>query len=158
MAIVFNADEVLGMAVEIERNGAKFYRKAADSNSELRDLLLQIAGQEDEHEETFSALRSQLQGRETESTAFDPDGEAQLYLKAMADSHVFNVKEDAATALTGDETAEQIIDLAIGKEKDSIVFYTGLEKMVPESLGKDRMDLIIKEEFRHIVWLNERRS
>ena len=30
MSIVFNADEILEMAEQIERNGAKFYRRASE--------------------------------------------------------------------------------------------------------------------------------
>ena len=34
MAYVFNADEILEMAIQIEQNGAAFYRKAADLQSD----------------------------------------------------------------------------------------------------------------------------
>lgn len=51
MGIKFNADEVLQMACQIERNGSKFYR---DAQAKLKDsradvLLLKLAEQEDEH-------------------------------------------------------------------------------------------------------------
>ena len=59
--INFNADEIFEMAEQIERNGAKFYRKAAESiDSKSRDLLLGLAAMEDEHQKTFAAMRGEL--------------------------------------------------------------------------------------------------
>ena len=43
--------------------------------------------------------------------------------------------------------------MAIGLEQDSIVFYLGMKDMVAGSLGKDRIDGIIKEEMYHVVTL-----
>ena len=77
-----------------------------------------------------------------------------MYLKAMADGYVFDVKKDPAAQLTGKESAKDILTEAIGKEKDSIVFYLGLKEFAPESLGKDKIEGIIKEEMRHIGYLN----
>ena len=38
-----------------------------------------------------------------------------------------------------------IFRAAIGLEKDSIIFYLGMKELVPENLGKNRIDKIIKE-------------
>ena len=43
-----------------------------------------------------------------------------------------------------------MLRMAIGLEKDSIVFYLGLKELVPERLGKGRLDGIIQEEYGHI--------
>ena len=37
MAYVFNADEILEMAIQIEENGAAFYRKAAELQEDASD-------------------------------------------------------------------------------------------------------------------------
>jgi len=158
MSIVFNADEVFEIAAQIERNGGEFYRRAAENNSEGRDFLLEIAEQEDRHLATFEAMRKKLTAREKETTAFDPDGAGALYLKAMAGGHVFDVKKNPSETLKGNESLEEIINIAIGMEKDSILFYVGLKEMVPEILGKGKMDHIIKEEMKHICWLSDKLS
>ena len=44
----------------------------------------------------------------------------------------------------------EILKSAIEAEKDSIVFYLGMKEAVPENLGKDRIETIIKEEMGHI--------
>ena len=87
--------------------------------------------------------------------AFDPGGEAALYLRAMADGHIFDVNSDPSELLTGKEMLGDILHIAIGKEKDSVVFYTGMKEMVSERLGKGRIADIIKEEMKHIRVLSE---
>jgi rubrerythrin len=158
MSIPFNADEVFEMAEQIERNGARFYRRAAEGTAEQgnRQLLLDLAVMEDEHERTFASMRAHLPDAEQGATVFDPDGQAALYLRAMADGYVFDVKTDPTELFTGKETMEDILQKAIGMEKDSIVFYLGIKELVPERLGKGRIDAIIREEMNHITSLSKR--
>ncbi len=157
MSIPFNADEIFEMAEQIERNGARFYRRAAEGTAEQqnRQLLLDLAGMEDEHEKTFASMRAHLADAERRATVFDPEGQAALYLRAMADGYVFDIKADPAGLFTGNETMENILQKAIGMEKDSIVFYLGMKELVPKGLGKDRIDAIIKEEMDHITSLSK---
>ena len=158
MSITFNAFEIFEMAEQIERNGVKFYRKAAEgiSDRDVRQMLLDFAEMEAEHEETFAGMRKQLSDRERELRVFDPENEVALYLQAMASGHVFDLKKDPGEQLTGTETVEDILKLAIDAEKDSIVFYLGLKDFVPVKAGKDRVEAIIKEEMGHIAVLNRR--
>jgi rubrerythrin len=142
----FNADEVFEMAEQIERNGAEFYRKAADdvTDSSARTLLQKLAAMEDAHEKTFAVLRKDLTDAEKEPIIFDPQGENALYLKALADSRVFFDKDIDTSSL------ETILKDAIVAEKDSIVFYLGMKEIVPQGRGQERVDRIIKEEMDHI--------
>ena len=156
MGIPFNADEVFEMAEQIERNGAKFYRAAAVKFPEVRQVLSDLAAMEDEHEKTFAAMRAELSGTEMEPPVFDPDGQAQMYLRAMADEYVFDIKTDPLEQLAGQETPEDVLKMAIGLEKDSIAFYVGLKESVSRKAGKDKVEAIIKEEMGHIVTLSQK--
>ena len=159
MPIKFNAEEVLDMAAQIERNGGVFYRHAAKNNEEGRELLLRLAEQEDEHLALFERMRDELTSAESEGTAFDPYEEASLYLKAMADAHVFDLKGgDPTRMLKGDESLDDIIHVALRAEADSIAFFLGMKDLVPDSLGRDRVDSLIKEEMKHIRWLHDRHA
>lgn len=63
MPIEFNADEIFLLAKRIERNGAEFYRKAAEiikPGSPAEQLLLGLAAMEDEHLETFIEMRRSM--------------------------------------------------------------------------------------------------
>ncbi|UCG21581.1 MAG: ferritin family protein [Deltaproteobacteria bacterium] len=157
MSFDFNADEILAMAEQIERNGALFYRKAAGlvKNAEVNKLLLDLAAWEEGHEKAFASMRNILKERERQPTTFDPEDETSLYLRAMADGHVFDVRVDPTDKLTGKESVTDILRMAIGQEKDSIIFYLGVRDLVSEVMGKDKIDEIIREEMRHIGFLNK---
>ncbi len=152
--ISFNADEIFEIAVQIERNGAAFYRKAAEpAEGANRDLLLGLAMMEDDHKETFTAMRAKLTDADKRSITPDPGNQALLYLQAMAYGNVFSA--NPAEGLTGTETMEEILNTAIGLEKDSIVYYEGMKTVVPATAGKEQVEGIIEQEFGHIVELTK---
>ena len=152
----FNAAEVFNVAVRIEENGAKFYRKAAQmqSDTENKQFLEQLAAMEDKHKSSFLKMSSGLTEAEKTQQVFDPEGEAERYLAAMADTHGGEGSPSAADALTGGETMEEILKTAIGLEKESILFYLGVKDLVPPKFGKDKVDAIIEEERRHVIQLS----
>jgi rubrerythrin len=156
MGIKFNADEIFEMAEQMERNGAKFYNKAAEASAAARsrELLRDLAAMEVVHEKTFADMRTELSGKERAATVFDPDDVAASYLQAFADGHVFNVNQDPSELLTGREKMEEILERAIGLERDSIAFYMGIRESVPENLGRDNIDGIIREEMKHVTTLS----
>jgi len=151
MSIDFNADEVFEIAEQIERNGAKFYRTVAENvtDADKRKILINLAEMEDEHEQTFKTMRSELSQDEKVVTTFDPEGESERYLRALADTRVFYEKEIDITSF------EEILKAAIAAEKDSIVFYLGMKGVVPVHQGKEKLDGIIKEEMGHISLLSK---
>ncbi len=152
MSYDFNADDIFEIAEQLERNGATFYRDAAGSvdDSDVKKFLLEFAAMEDEHEKTFINLRKELTTAEKTPTVFDPGNEAALYLKALADTRVFFKKEIDTSSV------QEIFKSAVTAEKDSIIFYLGMKDLVPATLGKGRMDAIIKEEMGHIRILSQK--
>jgi len=155
MAFIFNADEVFAMAEQIERNGAAFYRQAAKQFPAQQRLLTTIAEQEDGHCAIFSAWRRQLTAKDKEAAVHDPTNEAEDFLRAMADRRIIDVTRGPKSVLKGDESFGDILGIAVGMEKNSIAFYAGMQEMVSPALGRDKLDLIIKEEQKHIVFLNK---
>lgn len=151
MVYDFTADDVFEMAEQLERNGAKFYRTAAEnvSDPKSKDLLIELAAMEDEHLKTFASLKADLTEAEKTTTVFDPEDESALYLSALADTRVFFEKEIDVSSM------KDILKAAILAEKDSIVFYLGMKDFVPDQLGKNRLDTIIKEEMGHIRILSK---
>ncbi len=158
MSITFNADEIFEMAEEMERTGALFYRKAAQntSDSQTKQMLLDMADMEDKHLQVFAQMRKQLSGQETGDTVFDPDNEAALYLRAMADSHGCEGKKTPNEELTGNETPKEILEIALNSEKESVVFYSGLKSLVPPKAGRDKVKAVIREELAHIATLHNK--
>lgn len=152
MPFDFNADNILEVAQQLERNGAKFYRQAAETVSDAahKSFLIELADMEADHEEIFGAMRAELFENEKAGTVFLPEGDAAIYLQALADTRVFFEKE------IDPQSMEDIYKAAITAEKDSIVFYLGLQDMVSATLGKERIDQIINEEKEHLKLLSQK--
>lgn len=142
----FNAHDIFEMAVMIEKNGAVFYREAAEQveKSDQKELLLELARMENSHETTFAKMQKELQDQEMFTTTFDPENENVLYLKALADTKVFSGKNKP------EKSIRSILSGAIQVEKDSIAFYTGMKELIPEKYGQAKINDIIKEEMSHI--------
>ena len=156
MSIVFNADEVFEMAEQIERNGAKYYRRAAEfvKDKEAKQMLISLAEMEDSHLKIFAGMRAKLTAKQTEPTVYDPEEMTGKYLKALADGNVFDMSVDPAAKLTGKESLVDILRTALQMEKESIVFYNGMKMYVPASLGHKQLNAIIEEEFSHITLIS----
>jgi len=152
MAFDFNANEIFDIARQLEQNGALFYRTAAENveGEEEKSFLLELASMEDDHEKIFADMQKDLSYGETKATVFDPDEETALYLKALADTRIFYEKKAPGKEM------KKILLSAIQTEKDTIVFYLGMKEFVPEKLGKNKLDGIIKEEMGHISLLADR--
>jgi rubrerythrin len=152
MSNEFNANEIFEIAIKIEQNGAIFYRDAAKQvkGEKEKKFLLDLAKMEDDHEATFATMQKELKDEETVSTAFDPDDETVLYLKALADTRVFSEQK------IPDSSFKNILSCAIQAEKDSIAFYLGMKALVPPKLGQSKIDDIIKEEMSHIKLLADK--
>ena len=152
MSITFNADEIFEMAEQIERNGAKFYREAAQNASDpkVTEMLLSLAAMEDGHEQTFSDMRKELSAADKASNIFDPDNEVAQYLQTMADFHGIEGKASSTEKLTGNETVAEILKIAIQAEKNSIAFYVGIKDMLTSKSGKRKIRDIIIEEMAHV--------
>ena len=157
MAIAFNAAEVLKIAIQIEQNGARFYRKVAQGieDQQLKSKFVELAEREDDHGNTFAQMQLQLTKAQSADTVFDPEGQNARYLQALADRRVFDIAADPTDKLTGNEEIGDIFRMAIEAEKNSIVFYLGLENMVPAELGKNKLKEVISEEMRHVAQLRE---
>lgn len=157
MANQFSADEILEIAQQIEQNGIKFYSAAADcvDNPQQKELLSNLAHWEVAHAELFGRMRAGLGAQEKQPTVFDPENEIGLYLKAMADRVVFTSKMDASEMLGPNPTFRHILDIALEREKDAVVFYAGIKDTVPERLGRDKIEGILQEEVYHVALIDK---
>ena len=158
MSLVFNAEEILEIAVQIEKNGAAFYRRAAEiiEDPAAKKMLEELAAMEDGHEIIFENMRgdpdllSQLLG--------DPDGPVTAYLRALAGGHIFNKNENPAAVLKKGVSMEEILKKAIQLEMTSIAFYHGIREKMPRELGRRKVGDIIHEEMKHVAMLTEKLS
>ncbi|MHC4309712.1 MAG: ferritin-like domain-containing protein [Planctomycetota bacterium] len=155
MTVALNAFEVFEIAEQIERNGAKFYRKAAElfDESDIRTMFIELVEWETKHEQVFRDMGKQLvklnktSSTEPEKKQFDP--------KLMSCLAVFGTVSDPPHKLKSNEKIADVLQTAIAKEQDTITFYEGLKDFVPDRDDKNKVDDIIKEERHHINILNQ---
>jgi rubrerythrin len=155
MAIMYNAEEIYQMGVEIEKNGLAFYAAAAKSvkSDEVRKLCEELGQWEGKHVALFEELKAQLPETARRETSYDPNNELGLYLKAAADSHIFVVNKEISDLVANAKSPLDILNLALSFEKDSVVLYTTMKNMVPEYLGRKSLEKIIDEEIMHISFI-----
>ena len=156
MTSQFNAEEVLEIACQIERNGSIFYRAAADlvAMESSRSLLLQLADMEEGHEAVFEDMKSRTE--EFNDFLTDPDGIAAAYLKAIAGNHVFVSGEKPGDLFGPETTARDVLRAALNAEFASIAFFQGILDNIPSEFGRDKLKEVIMEEQEHVVIINKK--
>lgn len=157
MSIRFNADEIFEIAEKMEQNAAVFYRTAAAkvASPSASRMLRELASWETQHERIFAAMRTELSAEARELLEFDPDNEDALYLEALADHTVYTLTADPLELFGEAPSLERILRIAIEREKEAVLFYSGIKPLVPPKLGQTRVEQIIKEEMKHVTILGE---
>ncbi len=154
MFVFGSAEDVFTMAIRIEENGSTFYSLASQisKNPLARDLFRDLAAMEQGHVKAFKTLRREL-ANSLSPLVWDPEGLAESYLQATADTHIFTV-EAANKRLEKDMTAKQVLEMAIQFEKDSVSFFLGMKEILPDPNGKTEIDKLIKAEMDHVRMLS----
>jgi rubrerythrin len=151
MIYPFNAVEAFKIAVTIEENGLRFYQQAAKkfAPSPVADLFQHLAQEEVNHKATFSEILNELP--KEQPSVFDPNNETDMYLKMMANLHVFNKgAEEVDEILSTISSPKEALKLAMSFEKDSIVFFVQLKNASDTISDKFSVDLLILEEAKHL--------
>jgi rubrerythrin len=148
---VFSLVEIFAIAVQLEKNGEKTYRKALETSEDtaLNDLLQWMAEEERFHAEQFSQLQEKL-----------ADDEENRLAKKMSDSLVenfikgqtFSLEEVDFSALKNEE---DLINTFVEFEKDTILFYDMLKSFMLDKNIIQQLERIIAEEEMHVSKLQE---
>jgi rubrerythrin len=148
---VFSANELLDMAIKLEKNGEAVYRRAIGkvAKPELAALLAWMADEEVRHARFFSDLKLNLETKRANPIMEEMSRE--LFDDLMGDKN-FCLKEVDFSVLN---TTEKLIAVFIEFEKDSVIFYQVLEPLVEDPLAREHLKKIIEEENRHIELLQE---
>jgi len=146
MTNLLNISEVYQIAIKIEENGVKFYsswsKKVKDKK--LKNIFLALSNAEVEHKKTFEKMLKEIETYEPKEIY--PEEYFQ-YLRAYADGLIFDTKEIEKKAKQI-KSVSKALDFAIGKEKDSILYYQEVKNIIPPHQIKE-LEKIINEERRH---------
>ncbi|RLC50708.1 MAG: hypothetical protein DRZ79_03975 [Candidatus Cloacimonadota bacterium] len=151
----FSLNEIIELAVQIEKNGYNFYDNALkrkDLSPRAKEMLTMLRDEELIHEKTFKNLRDDV-----DLELLDKSGDwltVENYLRTIAESHIF-LKPDAAINLAVNSKDEkEIISNAIAFEKDTLLFFYSLNDTVKNEKSRKIIEKIIKEEISHVMKLD----
>lgn len=156
MSVLLSAEEIFALAKQIEKSGQAYYRAVAEStgSAELRRLFEHLAEQEARHYAYFDRLSREYPELEIDQAGWE---ETSAYIRATSDSRFF-IGEDKAIGLARTVTEPKAaIDIAIGFEKDTLLFFYELLNLTPPG-SRSAAAEIVEEEKRHIRMLSERRA
>ncbi len=151
MPRILNGEEVLEMACQIERDGRAFYERAAKLQPEgpAKELLEELAAMERDHEAVFEAMKSKVLGSKGLATGHE---DVARYLDAAVSGKIF---PKAPTArLSAGVDMHTILNVALEREKDTVVFYSALRHAVPEDLQREKLEEIIRQEVGHVAMIS----
>ena len=153
MSISFSGSELVDIAIGIERDGIAFYDVMARStkNAVTRDFFQYLADTEREHIKIFQGMLAEA---DTWQMPASYAQEYEAYLRALVDSFIFTEGKITSAVATEADNYIQALELAIGAEKDSILFYTEMKEAISQS-AKVILDKIITEEKSHLKKLSE---
>lgn len=153
MVNIFAGSEIVELGIQIEKNGRDFYNALVEQlkNQKAKETFKYLAGEEEKHIAVFQNILDSVHKYEPPETY---PGEYFAYMNALARDYVFTQKDkgrEIAKNVKGDKEA---ISLGIGFEKDSIIFYVGMKKVVPEYDHKI-VDKLITQEQDHLRQMSE---
>ncbi|MDD4308899.1 MAG: ferritin family protein [Candidatus Cloacimonetes bacterium] len=156
---VFSVNEVIEMAVQIEKNGYAFYHEASkrkDLDANAIEFIQFLRDQELNHEKTFLNLRDDLDMSILElSTDWDLVAE---YLKTLVEGRIFNSENSAIQMASSAKDIYGIVDNAIIFEKDTLLYFHAIADNITNPKTKQVLRRIINEEVSHVLKLNDFRK
>lgn len=146
---MFTIGEIIDLAIRIERNGEKIYRKAGNESSSpaLASLLEWLADQEIEHEKWFLQLKEELE-TDVEVPQLEEMGKG--ILRGVLGDQAFSMNDVDFSRV---EDINDLLLRSLEFEKDTILFYEMLGKFIDDVETNRQLARIIEEEQRHVELL-----
>ena len=151
MSTHLDITQILDFAIHMEQKGYEFYTESAKKFNDLKltQLFHLLAEQELNHERLFK----QMKEKTGKSTALD-DKADEIHIKDYLGEFLFGKKKSLKEKVKPLQTIEEVIQLAFGIEKDSVVFYTALKKYVDKE-NESVIESVIQEEVDHVLKLQK---
>ena len=153
MGNIFAGSEIVELGIQIEKNGRDFYNTLAkqSKNKKAVEIFQYLAGEEEKHIAVFQKILDSVHKYEPPESY---PGEYFAYMNALASEYVFTQKDKGSQIARTVASDKEAVKLGIGFEKDSIVFYEGMKKVVPEYELKV-VEQLIEQEQGHLAQLSD---
>jgi rubrerythrin len=152
----YSINEIIGFAIQIEKEGIFFYQKVSDKTKSkiLKDLYTLLKEDELAHKKQFETFLNNLS--KPEDYSYNLENEDIRYLHTVIENIIFNDEQiDELVNLLTDEVS--VLEYAICKEEDSIDFYRRMKLLLSKD-ESDMIDKIIKIEEKHLKILTEHKE
>jgi rubrerythrin len=148
MATLLYINEVINFAIERENESYTLYKELSETvaDAEARHLFSVLMDEEQAHKTFYAAFLAAIDVHQ-QSPGVTEDDEYAAYMKTLIDS-----QRSVTTPPIDLANLAGVLDFAIAREKDAVLFYVGLEHFVPDD-DRSTVRTIIKEEGSHIVKL-----
>jgi len=146
---MFTWKEIIDIAVQIEHNGECIYRRAAEQikNPFLSAALLRLADEEAKHAKWISRLTPPRSGLPGYSNL---EKIARAFMRETMVDKTFSLQEADFRSM---KAVEDLLETSIEFERDTILFYEMIRRIVSEDETITLLDTIIAEEKNHITTL-----
>ena len=148
---MFSVNEVLDMAIQLEKNGESVYRNAVDkvTHPDLVSLLIWMADEEANHQRWFLEFKKNV---ETHSiNPFMAEMTRQVFEGILGDKSFSHRDVDFSRVGRVDD----LIGIFLEFEKDTILFYETLIPFIEDDDTLQNIKKIIAEENNHIKKLQD---
>jgi rubrerythrin len=148
---MFNAQDILNIAIRLERNGEQTYRDARQHapDDELNTLLDWIAQEEHDHARWFTELKNRLTQKEDHHLMAEL---SRALVEDVVQGQAFSLQEVDFETI---DTPDKMIRTFIGFEEDTIAFYEILKTFIDDTTIADQLEQIIAEEKKHMATFRE---
>jgi rubrerythrin len=152
MAVVFSARDVVVAAVEKEKKRKQFYSRVCDlsTQKDMKELFQFLTEEEEKHVAAFSKIRDSL-SEEKHPDEYNEDMEA--YMDSVIDDRLYSDMDSEEFVQKAIDT-KNVFRLAIGFEKDAILYFREFLQFLNES-DRKVVEELIEQEKDHIRKLAE---
>jgi len=148
---MFTAQDILDIAIRLEKNGEKTYRDARlhISNDELKTLLAWIAQEEHDHARWFTELKNRLTQGEDHHLMAEL---SRALVEDVVQGQAFSLQEVDFETI---DSPDKMLRTFIGFENDTIAFYEVLKTFIDKTAIAAQLEQIILEEKKHMATFQE---
>jgi rubrerythrin len=148
---LFSIQEILDLAIRLEKNGESVYRNAAAklSGPDLVSLLVWMADEEVKHAAWFSELKHKL---ETNSiNPFMEEMGREIFTDMLGEKSFSHRDVDFSKI----DRPHDLVAVFIEFEQDTVLFYETLKPFIEDNDTLNNLEKLIAEENNHIEMLHK---
>ena len=148
---MFSLGEIIDLAIQIEKNGERSYRKAQKEvkSQDLASILEWLANDEKEHEKWFIKMKKGIDEK-IEDPLFEDMGRE--ILNSVLGEQAFSMDDADFSRIKDIGT---LLEISLEFERDTILFYEMIKDFIDDSRVLAGIEKIINEEGRHVKRLEE---